>query len=101
MSTRLLEGTYDGTHEGRVVLVDSTTEWAFGPVFESREDAEAFLAWCPIDVKRLRPGELADAVWRFRQSRKSRGEGPAGQGGEAGPGKASGSPVVGPGADGR
>ena len=37
-------------HGERAVLYCSTTNWAFGPVFESRAHAEAFLTWlqeCP------------------------------------------------------
>jgi hypothetical protein len=30
---------------GVACLYCSTTQWAFGPLFESREDAEEFLAW--------------------------------------------------------
>jgi len=30
---------------GRAVLYDSVTEWAFGPLFEDADDAEAFLSW--------------------------------------------------------
>jgi hypothetical protein len=30
---------------GIACLYCSTTQWAFGPLFESRQDAEEFLAW--------------------------------------------------------
>jgi len=40
MGCRILKG-----EEGRAVLYCSTTDWAFGPVFWSYEQAERFLAW--------------------------------------------------------
>ena len=46
MGVRALE-EYDG---GRVVLYCSTTDWAFGPVFESKAHAQSLLTWlreCP------------------------------------------------------
>lgn len=33
-------------------LYCSTTDWAFGPLFESVEQAEAFLEWVPSDPRR-------------------------------------------------
>ena len=33
------------TSERAVALYDTTTEWAFGEVFESRDHAEDFLRW--------------------------------------------------------
>lgn len=44
MSVRQLVGVYDGT-EHRVVMVDSTRDVAFGPLFESADDATAFEHW--------------------------------------------------------
>lgn len=32
------------TEENKVALYDSATGWAFGPTFETQDDAEAFLA---------------------------------------------------------
>jgi hypothetical protein len=32
--------------EGKVALFDSVTNWAFGPVFDTEEDANNFLGWC-------------------------------------------------------
>lgn len=40
---------------GVACLYCSTTGWAFGPVFNSRDEAEDFLAW-------LEAGELAGAL---------------------------------------
>lgn len=42
------------THEGvttKVALYDSTSDLAFGPLFDSEEDAEDFLAWLPLDAR--------------------------------------------------
>lgn len=32
-------------------LYDSVTDWAFGPVMNSAEEAEAFIAWLPGDAR--------------------------------------------------
>ena len=45
MGCRILEG-----REGRAVLYCSTTDWAFGPVFESVPAAESFLTWLKLAV---------------------------------------------------
>ena len=37
--------------DGRAILADSSTDWAFGPVFPSPEDAEAFLGWLGVDPR--------------------------------------------------
>jgi hypothetical protein len=42
--TRILAGTYDGTKNG-AVLVDGGNDRAFGPVFDSYDDAEQFQDW--------------------------------------------------------
>jgi len=39
MSTRITDD------EGKVALFDSSTGFAFGPVFDSNSDADAFLEW--------------------------------------------------------
>lgn len=44
MGVRLLTGTYDGTQHG-VMMVDSTDNMAFGPLFEDEDEAEAFQQW--------------------------------------------------------
>ncbi len=44
--------------DGRAVLADSTTDWAFGPLFPSPEDAHAFLRWLGIDPRDL----MMDAI---------------------------------------
>ncbi len=39
--------------DGRAILADSATDWAFGPLFASPEDAEAFLRWLPTEPRTL------------------------------------------------
>lgn len=39
--------------DGRAVLVDTGTDWAFGPVFESVDHAEAFLCWLGKDPRQV------------------------------------------------
>jgi hypothetical protein len=45
MGVRILVGTYDGTQDDAAVMVDSTSGEAFGPVFDSYDDCEAFSDW--------------------------------------------------------
>jgi len=68
MGIRILEGMYDGI-ETRAVMVDSTTENAFGPLFESGEHVEDFLAWVGRDPRSLRALELQGlhADWRKKR----------------------------------
>lgn len=33
------------TDDNHVALFENTGDWAFGPIFESRYDAGAFMAW--------------------------------------------------------
>ena len=44
MGVRILEGEYDGGYSC-AVLVCSTTETAFGPLFRDSSQAEAFVNW--------------------------------------------------------
>jgi hypothetical protein len=53
MSIKIIEATGEGDSQG-AVLYCSTTEWAFGPVFRTVEDAQEFLVFCP------RPRGLSD-----------------------------------------
>jgi hypothetical protein len=75
MSVRIREGR---NHEGRVDganLYDSVTGWAFGPSFDSYEDAEAFERWATHakgsdDLRKLDTCELGElfAEWRQREA---------------------------------
>jgi hypothetical protein len=67
------------TTEGRAILMDTTTDWAFGPVFDSPEDAGAFCAWLGTDprnimLRAILDGKEPDAAlearyldWRIHQ----------------------------------
>lgn len=68
MGVRILEGTYDGaTERQRAVLVDSATETAFGQLFDSADQAEAFLTWLPEDPRSYTDAELQSAQTTFAQ----------------------------------
>lgn len=70
MSVRIIEGEYDGTTNG-AVMVDSVTEWAFGPIFESTEEADLFILWhmreFGVCVRRATQPQLADRFGNFRK----------------------------------
>jgi len=65
MGVRFIEGTYDGTQEGATAMVDSTSDWAFGPLFESVDHAEAFLRWLDEDPRKYADALLADEFAKF------------------------------------
>lgn len=54
MGVRILESDKDGA-----VLYCSVSMWAFGPVFEDGDKAQAFLDWLETDARRLSDSELA------------------------------------------
>jgi hypothetical protein len=74
VSTRILEGTYDG-RKTRAVLVCGTTGTAFGPLFHGYDEAEAFLAivheYGYGDPRSIRSDILASFVRRFRAEREA------------------------------
>lgn len=62
--------------DGSAVLADPQTDWAFGPIFESAEQAEAFLQWidaptCPRSLREMNDSQLEEAhaefvdVWKY------------------------------------
>ena len=67
MAVKILEGTGEGESLG-AVLFCSTTEWAFGPVFNSSQEAMDFLKFCSRP-RLLSDKELQDKVHDFRVSR--------------------------------
>jgi len=72
MSVHLLTDT----DSGATALYCSTTDWAFGPVFEAREEAEAFLRWLrPLDPRSMSEANLharfSDFVPMIRATGKS------------------------------
>lgn len=67
MSVRILVNRDDD----QAALYCSTTEWAFGPLFGSEQEAEAFLGWaheeCPgAGLRNLEPSNLETFVSQFR-----------------------------------
>lgn len=50
---------------GDTVMYCSTTCWAFGPVFENREEAEGFLKWLIINPRKLSEEELERRYWQY------------------------------------
>jgi hypothetical protein len=62
MSVQILED-----NDGRAVFYCSTTDWAFGPVFPSREAAELFLETYPQDPRSLTDAELLSRFNEFTQ----------------------------------
>jgi hypothetical protein len=57
--------------EGTTALYDTVTEWAFGPVFTSRERCDAFLDWTETqgvkdgDVRQLSYEDLGELSDRY------------------------------------
>lgn len=56
MGCRIIVGTEQGSDITKAVLFDSVKGWAFGPTFDSEEEAEAFIGFCqPVDPRSLSP----------------------------------------------
>ena len=70
MGVRIIEGLYDGTISGAVLLC-STTEWAFGPLFDNTQEASLFLDWCAENfnesVREMPDNLLKDRFGQFRK----------------------------------
>lgn len=62
--------TIDGG-KGQVCFADSVTEVAFGPLFESVEDAEAFSKWLGTDPRRFSTAELIEKKHRWHRGDKA------------------------------
>ena len=54
MGCRILEG------DSGAVLYCSTTNWAFGPIFEDYEKADAFIEHCDKDPRKYSKEELKE-----------------------------------------
>jgi hypothetical protein len=67
-----VDSLYDPV-QGKAVMIDTTTDVAFGPLFESKEDVEDFLNWVletyGIDVREWGDAQLASrfASWSDRK----------------------------------
>lgn len=59
MGVRILET------ENNAVLYCSTSMWAFGPLFEDADEAQAFLDWLGADPRLLADGHLAEKYSEF------------------------------------
>lgn len=58
MGVRIIEATGEGDSRG-ACLYCSTTMWAFGPIFEDADTAQAFLDWIkPTDPRVMNDNEL-------------------------------------------
>lgn len=68
MGTRLIIDPDGGSDS--VAMYDSVTGWAFGPVFATSEDAEAFIEWLPLDARTYSDQELAELHKRWNDERK-------------------------------
>jgi hypothetical protein len=58
MGLRIIVGNEQGCHREHAVLFCSTSQWAFGPVFDSEEDADEFIKWLPRDAREYTADEL-------------------------------------------
>ncbi|MCJ2530721.1 MAG: hypothetical protein LN413_00165 [Candidatus Thermoplasmatota archaeon] len=65
MGVRILEDR----DTGEAVLYCSTTCWAFGPVFQSAEEAASFIDWDTDDPRQYSSQGLESAYSRFRKER--------------------------------
>lgn len=75
MGVRILVGTEYEDGPDRAVLFDSCTDWAFGPVMDSREEAEGFLSWLGrrrIDPRLVEDSKLEANFHDFRVERDAR-----------------------------
>ena len=65
--------------EGVTAMFDSVTGWAFGPVFEHEEDAEAFMGWartqCQIeDLRSLSSADLFRLWEEYNREQQARAQ---------------------------
>lgn len=77
MGVRYIVGAEDCDAAGRVAMFCSTTGLAFGPLFDSTDDADAFQAWAceqsgEKDVRNIGPGTLDDLTdqWKHLRARR-------------------------------
>ena len=75
MGVRIIAGTKDGSEFEAACLYDSVTDWAFGPVMDSEEEAIEFLDFLQYpsgakDPRVYTDAELEDAYCQFRKQRE-------------------------------
>lgn len=72
MSVRLT--SYEGV-TSKVALYDSTSDTAFGPVFEDEDEASDFLSWLDgvgvRDARSIVPAALNELAFKFRSLREA------------------------------
>jgi len=73
MGVRIFVGHEEGTDRGReqAILFCSTTDWAFGPLFDDAEEAQWFLEWLGTDPRSLKDSVLEAKVSQFRRDREA------------------------------
>lgn len=73
MGVRILVGRYDVTQH-KACMVDSVTDHAFGPLFDSEDDVQAFIDWLSDkhgqDPRNLDDRALEARVSHFQQLRQ-------------------------------
>lgn len=57
MTLLFIEGNAGTTHY--VALAEASSQWAFGPLFHSYRDAQAFVTYCPDDPTTYRTQQLS------------------------------------------
>lgn len=70
MGVRILNGDGRGDSRG-AVLYDSVSGWAFGPLFDDVDDAEAFLSTLTDDARALTDTELRTAYAKFEYAKEA------------------------------
>ncbi len=69
MGVRILNGRSNSDRRASV-LYDSVSGFAFGPLFDSQEDAEEFLATLTEDARTLTDTELRTAYAKFAYAKE-------------------------------
>jgi hypothetical protein len=58
MGVRIISNQSGDYGEKGAVIFDSVSGWAFGPVFDDYDAAQAFLDWLPDDARRYAGADL-------------------------------------------
>lgn len=77
MGCRILVGCEQGTERESAVLFCSTSGIAFGPLMQSEEEAEAFIAYCGQhggDPRKFSSKELMDLWDQFFKEHRLQGQ---------------------------
>jgi hypothetical protein len=74
MGVRIFVGREEGDTEEQAILFCSSSGQAFGPFFESTEEAAMFLEWNPYDVRLCGTHDydsIETHVFKFREAREN------------------------------